>query len=686
MRSLTSSLQAAQRSLLVKPAVSCVRSRVSAGEARFVLQPTVPSGGAGGPVGVCAGGGSLHLFYLAGGSLKYDRYTGCPAVPAQSAQTVAACSDNLVSAAQGVGTAAAALAVVTTTSGTQTANLYLNPTGASWNAVESVPIPIASSLLVRQIACAFAPDGRLFVVDLGQTQLCVLVRSTGGVWTSYTASDVYRNDGSLDTGVACAYTVPSSTRDLAIFLSASWQPIFSELACVLFGDGGVAAAGSFSTHVTVTATQPYNVGAHQAGTWLTVGGLALADTLRGTFLEEYQNPDAGVATRQHAALSCLQGANWSAGYTREPQALPSTGAGCVKPAYDRSTGVLYLANASVIYAGTQPVAQDLSGRVLKVIRNESESHGKASVLLDNSDLAITSLANDVNVMGDRLDLAFGYTTSAGMEVSQPRPLWVSAAHATDQPGRGTTVELLARDAWALLADWRPKRFYAFVPGTLAIWQMVQWILAKVGIDFAVPGSPSTLAQAQPGFAIPTSTTGLHAVHELLDMVPEVLTFTPAGGQLINPQVGDAAVYAYSPSTHQPLVAHIASYPPGVNHVLVFGKATGTALAPSLLAEAIDTADTQRIGDVAHIVRDMQLAAGNASARAAVPLRKAQLLTDIGEIAALPNVGLEVWDPISVTYPRLGLNNTVLRARTIITRYEADVDGGIYTQSVGLMAR
>lgn len=686
MRSLTGTLTAAQQALLFRPAVSCVRSRASAGEVRYALQQTTPSGGAVDPLAPAAGQGSLRLFYLAGGNLRFDRYTGAPAVLAQSAQLVAACADNRIGAAQ----LGSELAVVTASDGTHTANLFLNPTGSSWNAVEAIPTPGAGAFLIHQIACAFAPDGRLFVVLLGETEISVLVRSVLGVWTEFHRdAEAYTNNASYRTGIGCAYTTAVGTGDLAIFASASWQVGYSELACILFGDGGVLSAGSISTHSTVVATQPYSALSGQAGTILGVGGLVLADTLRGTFLEDYQNPAAGIATKQNAGLSCLKGSNWQAGFTRDPQALPSATAVCLRPAYDPSTQTLSLARAGAIFAGSAGAAQDLSSRVLKVVREESESHGRSSVLLDNSDLGITSLATDLNVMGDRLDLAFGFVTSAGTETSAPRPLWVSAAHATDQPGVGTTVELLARDAWALLADWRPKRFYAFVPGTLTIAQLIQWILAKVGIDMVIPGAPSTLLATSPGFAISTSTTGLHAIHDLLDMVPEVLTFTAAGGVLVNPQVSDPAVYTYSPAAHQPLIGHIAMYPPGVNHVLVFGKA-GTQLFPSLLAEAIDTADTQRFGDVAHIVRDMQLAAANAATRAAVPLRKAQLLSDMGEIAAVPNVGLEVWDPVSLTYSRLGLSSAVLRARTIITQYEAgmgsNADGGIYTQSVGLMAR
>src|SRR5207302_1911049 len=92
-------------------------------------------------------------------------------------------------------------------------------------------------------------------------------------------------------------------------------------------------------------------------------------------------------------------------------------------------------------------------------------------------------------------------------------------------------------------------------------------------------------------------------------------------------------------SHPIQTARLSAYPRSLNHVLIFGKANTSATAPSLLAEAFDTADTLRIHDQPHIVHDMQLAAANALVRAAAVLRKAQILVDTGEYESGSSGGL-----------------------------------------------
>jgi hypothetical protein len=220
--------------------------------------------------------------------------------------------------------------------------------------------------------------------------------------------------------------------------------------------------------------------------------------------------------------------------------------------------------------------------------------------------------------------------------------------------------------------------------------MIQWLLARAGIPCATPGSPSAQLSRTPAWAIEPPASGAHALHALLDTVPEVLEFTSTGAVLKLPLAADASVYSYSPSSHPILDSRVTNSAQALNHVMVFGRATATIAtpsaiaAPTLLAEALDQPDGLRFSIHPLSVTDMQLAGDTAPARAALVLRKAQMIQDAGEIATLPNAGLELWDPITLTDVDPGLSSTLRRVRAINTRYNADADGGIYTQSVGLM--
>src|SRR5581483_5172295 len=112
--------------------------------------------------------------------------------------------------------------------------------------------------------------------------------------------------------------------------------------------------------------------------------------------------------------------------------------------------------------------------------------------------------------------------------------------------------------------------------------------------------------------------GAQSVHALLDLIPEVLLWSDAVGNgystILNPQATDPAVYTYSPSTHQILRTRLTRVAQGINHVLLYGNnkpVAPPATSPTLIAEAIDAADTVRFGDDALVVRDMQVSLANA---------------------------------------------------------------------------
>jgi hypothetical protein len=314
-------------------------------------------------------------------------------------------------------------------------------------------------------------------------------------------------------------------------------------------------------------------------------------------------------------------------------------------------------------------------------RQDAENQARASVLLDNADGDLTALAQDPESCGDRVSLDFGYVTSAGAEFSGAAPLFVTAVQLAAQGGSATCT-LLCHDAWYLLAAWRPRRLYLFTQ--TSILHLVQWILARCGIPLVTPGSPSAALSRTPNASLGPSHTAAHALHALLDQVPEVLRFTAQGAVLSLPQAGDAPVYSYTPGSHPVLASRLTTAPPSLTHVLLYGKSTPTDVAPALIAESVDAPAALRFGDLPHTVTDMQILAADAGARAAVALRKAQMIQDAGEIAAFPNAGLELWDPVAVTDPPTGQIAALRRVRALHTRYDALSPGGVYTQSVGLM--
>jgi len=673
MRSLTSTLQAAQRANSFVPAVRLLRRRTSAGEDRYSPNGPVAYGVAGaGATAPVGGNGLLTVYTVAQGAVRSTPFSGTPPA-AGNTSVLWVCTDNLLAASQSGSTTAVVTSGQNGT-GEMTVRVRINQ-GAGFTVSETVTLPAA----VQQLACALAPDGRLFIAALTSTKVAVVVRT--GV-NSYSAAVQSAESFTNPTGIASYYSKPSQPGDLVMFVSAAFTAGSSQIGGLLFGDGDQRTAGTLSTHVDALLVKPYTPGV-SSGTVLNVAGAVLLDTIRFTYFEDFQNPLAGLATKRNYLQSTFRAINVTQGFYRDPQPLPVDSASPLKPALDPSTGRLFFVNNAAVYYADAPQTSDLSGRIVSAVRTDGESGSRGTILLDNSDGALTAMAQDPNTIGERINLDFGYVTSAGAEYSPAAPLWISAMQLSSHAG-ARYAEIAAGDAWHLLAAWKPRRLYSWAPSSNTVQYFIQWVLARAGVDFTAPQNPSALLNTNPAFSLHSSTGGAQGLHELLDQVPEVLSFTPSGGVLQSPQAADLPVYSYGPSAHQVLAARLALFPEPLNHVLVFGNASGADTAPSLVGEAIDAADVLRIADYPLVVSDRQVAVANAAARAAVPLRKAQMITAAGEIAAAPNAGLELWDPIAISETGVGWSATVKRVRAIETHYDTLLPGGVYTQSVGLM--
>ncbi len=685
MRSLTGTLLAAQQAPLLRPAAAASVIAQHPFENRFSPLNSIPAGrDPTKPFAVTAYGAVLRFFWLDGANGFEHYYFGSPqgsmsGFADQSGGARFATSHTLIAAAQNQANPAQ-IAVVTAAPGASTVTVHYSTNGDASFSTETVTLNVGSGYAVAHIACCFAPDGRLFVVVQGAANLSVAVRAPAGGYTR--VDDLETVVGPLQNGVACAYTVPAGQGDLAILQSASFNTGISSVSAKLFGDGGLAAAGTFTPHHDAVATRIYLGSPNNfPGSILTLGGMTLADTLRATFYEDTQNPVSGYAAQRNYVMSYSSAQRCRDGFAREPQALPVTSTSALQPVWDTQAQVFFYANANTIYWALPPTQTDLSPRLLHATRREAEHGTDAHLLLDNTDSSLDVLLSDEG-MGMRVQLDLGYTTAVGAEIPACAPLFVASASATGQPGSRYT-ELVTTDAWGLLASWRPRRAYNWIPGQNSVLQIIDWILARCGLPIVYPASPSTLLTTTPAFTIAPADDGARAVHALLDMVPEVLVWKSDGAHLVNPQPTDPAVYTYSPTSHQVLRARRTQQPQGINHVLLYGRASGTATSPSLLAEAADPTDTIRLTDYAFIVNDLQVSVANAAARAAVPLRKAQMLRDAGEIAAAPNAGLEIWDVVSITDPFTNHANSLRRVRAIHTELNLLVEGGLYTQSVGL---
>ncbi|HEY7293765.1 MAG TPA: hypothetical protein VH916_01945, partial [Dehalococcoidia bacterium] len=256
-RTLSTTLQVAQQARGAVPAVRLTRRRASAGEDRYTLSFVAGASSASDPYAVSAWGGVLRLWSIHSGSVRVDYCQGNPLAYA-SGGTRWSTGDTLIAAAQQQ-SAPANFAVVTATPLAGSLALRFSSAGdAAFGAAETLILPNGLGYEVQTIACCFAPDGRVFVAVQGLQYITVFVRATNATYTSFSnVTDAHY----AARGIGCCYTTFSGAGDLAIYASGGYAPgTRSELVGLLFGDGALQPAGTFSRHQTVLITQPYVTG------------------------------------------------------------------------------------------------------------------------------------------------------------------------------------------------------------------------------------------------------------------------------------------------------------------------------------------------------------------------------------------------------------------------------------------
>ena len=268
------------------------------------------------------------------------------------------------------------------------------------------------------------------------------------------------------------------------------------------------------------------------------------------------------------------------------------------------------------------------------------------------------------VVGARVDISHGYTTSAGDETSRLGPFYflTEIRHAF-RDGQAV-LELVGESGWAWLARWRARRTFHFASGAKNVFQLLQYFAARAGFDLAASGASSAvITSLAPAFQVGPDEDGRSVVRRLLAMVPEVGRWNGAKLELRQVLAADASVYSYDVAGPHVLYAgeRVRSFPV-LNHARVVG--------PSAIGESIDFTDLDVVLDQAAVRRDPYGTSTDLGNEAAGDVREALVLTPAGDLVIPPNVGHELWDVITVTASRMGWP-AATTARVIGQRLEFD---------------
>jgi hypothetical protein len=329
------------------------------------------------------------------------------------------------------------------------------------------------------------------------------------------------------------------------------------------------------------------------------------------------------------------------------------------------SGELWLTSPDGVWLSAVPgyAELDVSADVVKASVRVDADGAAVEVDLDNATGSYTAYGvGDLGALqrGGRLRLTPGYRTSAGAEIPTPYAYWVEAVELVT--GARPVLRLRARDGWSLLQRWRARRQFAWAAGERLISQLLFFLLTRAGLEYGSLDSSDALTSLSPAYTVHPGESGVTAVQRLLSLVEDVAFWR--GAELTTHLTVDDDTPSYAVGVEHALTqARYRADGPAVNRVRVVGL--------DVYGEATDFASSQATGEYIEQVIDINLTdSEDAVDRAVAVLRKAQLEARRDSLTLFGvHCGVELYDVVAVTDAQAGLDAKPSRVLGYEWRYE-----------------
>jgi len=260
-------------------------------------------------------------------------------------------------------------------------------------------------------------------------------------------------------------------------------------------------------------------------------------------------------------------------------------------------------------------------------------------------------------------LKLGYKTSEGSEAVEVGRYWIDSWEYSSSPNT-STLTLVCLDGQGLADKWS-ARFQMRWPADKRVWEIIQEIICRWGINLTSPGGvprSSAVDNLYPDFTIQPGTQGTQALNKLLSFVPDAIIFDGYEAYVKDLKDDEASSYSY-----------------GTDHVILSGEYSQAV--PLTRARAIGRDDEDnRIVEDAFDWTNLELgidsleqsydpnlqSAARAQERADAILRRESLRARGGQITIPVNCGQEIYDVITITDDRCGISSKKYRVLDIET--------------------
>ena len=508
--------------------------------------------------------------------------------------------------------------------------------GATWGSPEL--IDYSPTTAIYGIAAAYKANGDLALLFADQAILYVK-KYVSGAWQSKAAWD--KTTGDL-SGVACVYD-----GDWNLLITGKDSSGNFKLWSLIYGDGGEVTADTWSELKPIaSAASDGDFEYHRVY-------MDKPDAYRFFFVEKFTGTDS-----YHRPFwsHSLPDAEFIDNLWREP--VPFNLSSEYGVAIAHYGDYCWLSSPNGVWrAKLTSQSLDLTADVLSLREKLAPSQGSLTVELRNDNKQYASPGEGslaVLDIGCQLEFSPGYHTSSGAECSAGQTFALNAYEHTSAGGKASLL-LYTSDGWELIKIWRARHQFRWNKSSneMSVKQILEFVLARVGLKLEVRSQSSDITSFYPDFTIHPNNQGEAIINRLLSLVPDVLVVEGNKGYLINPQSSDSSAYSYG--TSHPLLE--GRYRKGdwwLNRVQVEGY--DPQGDEPIVVDSFDWGQVDRLYDRLSQLEDRDIdTVAKAQARGEACLREAEIEATGGRIRVPVNCGQQLDDVIDITDNQAGLD-------------------------------
>jgi len=553
-----------------------------------------------------------------------------------------------------------ALAVATASLGAEVSIFWINSSreirrikstdyGANWGSPELIDYSPTTS--IYGLAAAYKAGGDLAIFFADQSTLYVK-KHASGEWQSKSAWN--KTTGDL-SGVACVYNA-----DWNLLITGKDSADNYKLWSLIYGDGGDITAGNWSD-LKELASAP------SGGDFIYHSPfMDKPDVYRCFFVESFTGSQAYDRPFWSHSVS---GTSFIDNLWHEPVPFNlSSEYGLAIASYG---DYCWLSNpAGVWRANLTAQSLDLTADIIGIRQDMGETKGELTIELRNDAGQYAapgqgSLA--VLDIGCQLEFSPGYVTTAGNEISSGQTFNLEACEHTSAGGKATLL-LHARDSRRTIDSWKARHQFRWNKSSndASVKDILAFVLARAGLKLEVKSQSPVITGFYPDFTISTSNQGKTIIQKLLSFVPDVLFVEGNTAYIVNPLASDSSVYSYG-GNHQILDGRYWQGAWELNRMQVEGYDAGSDTV--IIVNRFDWDEIDRLCDRLAQLEDSNIdTVAKAEQRGDAYLRQAEIESVSGMITIPVNCGQQLYDVIDITDSRSGIDAEKKRVLGLLLIY------------------